>query len=460
MRISDIIETAGVGRVVPGVNMPKGIHPDEITRQAARFGNRVDRDGRPPITSTNGRDALREKSQTTNTKPTGLKLSEAPVPGTKFVSLDRAQLEEALAYLQELGEHINGDSIKYADHPAISAKLDRDYKAITAVEYVMRNNLKALKDTKLAEKSIFLYDVEDSDLSYMDFVGGIHVVLEDGVAEAKWIGSYDADGTGLLRAAMKIAKARGAKEMKLDAKWESEGFYTKMGFQQTGPTVHRVFSGTSLTPFKKELEERWSKRYKKSIDCTNPKGFSQRAHCAGRKVQQHVGKPRSGHVNENRMDDLVETMLHSLLGKGLAESHAVTIIHDHLDEDLRKWFRQKWVRFGPDGKIRGACARDSQSEGKPKCLPQSKAHALGKKGRATAAGRKRREDPDADRRGKAKNVATKEHILDNNDPNISEKKDACYHKVKRRYKVWPSAYASGALVQCRKKGAKNWGKKS
>ena len=40
---------------------------------------------------------------------------------------------------------------------------------------------------------------------------------------------------------------------------------------------------------------------------------------------------------------------------------------------------------------------------------------------------------------------------------LAEKKDACYHKVKSRYKVWPSAYASGALVQCRKKGAKNWG---
>jgi hypothetical protein len=36
-------------------------------------------------------------------------------------------------------------------------------------------------------------------------------------------------------------------------------------------------------------------------------------------------------------------------------------------------------------------------------------------------------------------------------------KDACYKKVKRRFKVWPSAYASGALVQCRKKGADNWG---
>jgi len=40
------------------------------------------------------------------------------------------------------------------------------------------------------------------------------------------------------------------------------------------------------------------------------------------------------------------------------------------------------------------------------------------------------------------------------------KKDACYKKVKARYKVWPSAYASGALVKCRKVGAKNWGNKS
>ena len=39
----------------------------------------------------------------------------------------------------------------------------------------------------------------------------------------------------------------------------------------------------------------------------------------------------------------------------------------------------------------------------------------------------------------------------------SGSKDACYHKVKLRYSVWPSAYASGALVKCRKKGAANWG---
>jgi hypothetical protein len=43
---------------------------------------------------------------------------------------------------------------------------------------------------------------------------------------------------------------------------------------------------------------------------------------------------------------------------------------------------------------------------------------------------------------------------------IAEAKDACYNKVKSRYKVWPSAYASGALVKCRKVGASNWGNKS
>ena len=144
---------------------------------------------------------------------------------------------------------------------------------------------------------------------------------------------------------------------------------------------------------------------------------------------------------------------------------------EQLDENLRKWFKEKWVRFGPDGKIRGACARGDDSEGKPKCLPQSKAHSIGKEGRKYAGAKKRREDPNPERSGKAKNVSTKkktnEDVPFNECPScrgpivhesmMTEKQDACYHKVKSRYKVWPSAYASGALVQCRKKGASNWG---
>ena len=116
--------------------------------------------------------------------------------------------------------------------------------------------------------------------------------------------------------------------------------------------------------------EKWSKKYKKSINCSNPKGFSQKAHCAGRKK------------NTNEAED-------------------------NLEENLRDWFKKdKWVRMDTKGNIKGPCAREP-GEGKPKCLPQAKAHALGKKGRAAAAQKKRREDPDPNRRGPAKNVATK-----------------------------------------------------
>ena len=80
---------------------------------------------------------------------------------------------------------------------------------------------------------------------------------------------------------------------------------------------------------------------------------------------------------------------------------------ESINEDLRKWFKQKWVRMDTKGNIKGDCARDP-GEGKPKCLPQARAHALGKEGRASAAQRKRREDPNPERRGAPINVRTEE----------------------------------------------------
>jgi hypothetical protein len=79
----------------------------------------------------------------------------------------------------------------------------------------------------------------------------------------------------------------------------------------------------------------------------------------------------------------------------------------YLGEDLRQWFKQKWVRMDTKGNIKGDCAREP-GEGKPKCLPQAKAHAIGKEARASAAQRKRREDPNPERRGAPINVKTEE----------------------------------------------------
>jgi len=52
---------------------------------------------------------------------------------------------------------------------------------------------------------------------------------------------------------------------------------------------------------------------------------------------------------------------------------------EDVNEDLRQWFKQKWVRMDTKGNIKGDCAREP-GEGKPKCLPAAKAHSLGKEG--------------------------------------------------------------------------------
>jgi hypothetical protein len=42
-----------------------------------------------------------------------------------------------------------------------------------------------------------------------------------------------------------------------------------------------------------ELDEKWSEKYKKSINCNNPKGFSQKAHCQGRKKKKETKEATS-----------------------------------------------------------------------------------------------------------------------------------------------------------------------
>ena len=144
----------------------------------------------------------------------------------------------------------------------------------------------------------------------------------------------------------------------------------------------------------------------------------------------------------------------------------------YLEEDLRQWFKQKWVRMDTKGNIKGDCAREP-GEGKPKCLPQAKAQALGKEGRASAAQRKRREDPNPERKGAPINVKTEsveescwdkyvqkgmkkkgnrmvpncvpeevEQIDEKNVPTSPEKWARAKSAAKSKFAVYPSAYAN------------------
>ena len=127
------------------------------------------------------------------------------------------------------------------------------------------------------------------------------------------------------------------------------------------------------------------------------------------------------------------------------------------DSSLHDWFSKSkssdgkpgWVQLG--GKYAGKpCAKQPGQTTKPKCGSSKMASEMSPEEEDSAARRKRKEDPNSERSGKAKNVATEEFVNE----------DACKEKVKSRYKIWPSAYASGAVVKCRKVGAANWGNKT
>lgn len=132
-------------------------------------------------------------------------------------------------------------------------------------------------------------------------------------------------------------------------------------------------------------------------------------------------------------------------------------MHDMLDEDLRKWFKQKWVRMDTKGNIKGDCAREP-GEGKPKCLPMARAHALGKEGRASAAKRKRREDPNPERRGSPINVRTEEveELNEKNKPTSPEKWARAKAAAKSKFAVYPSAYANAWAAKKYKSMGGGW----
>ena len=426
----------------------------------------------------------------------------------------------------------------------------------------------------------------------------------------------------------KIKKSDRSHAHKIQAAVAMEQRAREMG-KTSAAAVYRKFINSMKNKTEKmnesSIDEKWSSKYKKSIDCNNPKGFSQKAHCQGKKkmneekhdhehemirrqmdtvtsaakrLKKKVGNKGEGNVKAwvqskiTKAADYIDTAAdymdsdvkeenideagkkcwkgykkagtQKLFGKTYnrcvkKEETCPTCNEEPCkcegnleegnksgDTSLRDWFSKSrssdgtpgWVQLG--GKYAGKpCARQPGQKTKPKCGSSKMKRNLNKKEEEKAFRRKNREDGNPNRKGKAKNVATEEAVLENqsaidrrnqeiqrkqiqldrqkiavkrkmaqmdqkptpNDelslkvresaemrycpkcqknetrdecvfgpkywdtyskPAIKEeekkkKRDACYHKVKSRYSVWPSAYASGALVKCRKVGAKNWG---
>ena len=225
-------------------------------------------------------------------------------------------------------------------------------------------------------------------------------------------------------------------------------------------------------------------------------------------------------TKQEQKDAAEESGITSEGGEGMSEANKSgdNSLRDWFSKSKSSDGKPGWVQLG--GKYAGKpCARQPGQTTKPKCGSSKMKRNLNKDEEEAAFRRKNAKDPNPDRKGKAINVKTEETINERGDfwhpdpdkdrklggPGANQRaredrgassgtrgssdkklrpgesymqyakrmktrkesveiqegeKDACYHKVKSRYSVWPSAYASGALVKCRKVGAKNWGNKS
>jgi hypothetical protein len=143
---------------------------------------------------------------------------------------------------------------------------------------------------------------------------------------------------------------------------------------------------------------------------------------------------------------------------------------------LNRWFEGSVSDSGKRGWVQrdgSPCANEPGETKTPKCFSNSKLASMSKSEIDSAVRRKRIEDPYQQKKSggaeptrvstdsPTKKMKKEDFVLESDIKGKgSGTKDACYNKVKARFKVWPSAYGSGALVKCRKAGAKNWGNKS
>jgi hypothetical protein len=154
-----------------------------------------------------------------------------------------------------------------------------------------------------------------------------------------------------------------------------------------------------------------------------------------------------------------------------------------MNEDLRKWFKEKWVNIGKkvDGK-HPPCGTSGEKSGYAKCVPAKKAAGMSKKEKESATRRKRAAQNAADRGGsdskgqgktpiyvstkknetmEKKKLTTEEKLnlfLERNCPTDPAKWSASKSAAKQKFDVYPSAYANGWAAKNYKGKGGGWKK--
>ncbi len=276
MRVYEIFE--GVGRIVKGVNTTVDVGPNEISKQAKKFGNTVDRDGRPPTLSKKVKG-----SKTNVLYNLGLAESKSySCPRTRAASCQC----ESVNKVTEAQETVT--AVCVLEHS------DEVEGTILFKQQANGPTLIVGKITGLEPGEHGFHIHEFGDLSQGCESAGGHY-NPDGVDHGDLdeghvgdLGNITADRSGT--ASFEIVAERidliGERSVvgRAVVVHKDEDDLGKGGDAEslkTGNAGDRLACG--VITLKENVSEGWSKKYKRSINCNNPKGFSQKAHCAGKK---------------------------------------------------------------------------------------------------------------------------------------------------------------------------------
>jgi hypothetical protein len=247
--------------------------------------------------------------------------------------------------------------------------------------------------------------------------------------------------------------------------------------------VRRMAMQFVQSPVKNKRGQDWTARrarYQGTTQVVPPKAYT-------KSVQQKpIEAPKAITKPSNELMDQARRLGLSYYGFGrfgrkvngvnkvLYHSKGGQLVKAQLNEDLRKWFKQKWVRFDTKGNIKGPCAREP-GEGKPKCRPLVSARAMDKEDRAKSARRKRREDPVADRSGKGnkpimvktesvqkaidkinRDRMSEQVLMEKNKPTNPQLWSKAKSLARQKFDVYPSAYANGWAAKWYKSKGGGW----
>jgi len=159
-----------------------------------------------------------------------------------------SRIDDLIEMLDEKMEQVDSDGMHYdSENDPEYKKVEKAYRALMAVHNVLQNH--KIAQNNRHQDSVFVYDIKPDQ----DIWGGLHAVIDGEDAEIKWLGSYGASGSKLLQQAKQYLRQEGVKNIKLSAKWDSEPFYAKHGFDRSGEKTFDPFANANSVDMQTRL---------------------------------------------------------------------------------------------------------------------------------------------------------------------------------------------------------------